>query len=76
MDAQIPYVKWHRTMHRVSLPHLWTPNRRWKILVVESADANAGIQMADCIFIEKHPCISGPTQVKPLLVKGQPCLEL
>lgn len=39
-DAQVPYIKWLRTVHRVGLPHPWMKN--------------LGIWRASCIFIEKQ----------------------
>ena len=32
---------------------------------------NMSIQRTDCIFIEKRFCLSGPSQFKPMKVKGQ-----
>ena len=37
----------------------------------ESVSGRLGIQRADCMLIEKEPCISGPVQSKPMLFKGQ-----
>lgn len=31
VDAQVPYIKWHRTIYAFGSLHPWIPNRRWKI---------------------------------------------
>lgn len=46
MDAQVPCVKWHRTMQGISPPHLQIPS--------------PVIRRDDCIFIFKNVPISGP----------------
>lgn len=33
-DAQVPYIKWGRSMHTVSPLHLWTPSHGLKIVLV------------------------------------------
>lgn len=76
MNAQAPYIKWHRT---VSPPHLWIPNSGLKILFsvcgwLNLQMRNPVIQRADCIFIEKkkkNPCIGRHLEYKPMLGKGQ-----
>lgn len=74
MNAQVPYIKWRRTLHTVGLPHPWIPNRRLKILFLTRGrmnpqKQNPGIQSANCIFIEENLRISGPAQFKPVLFK-------
>ena len=43
------------------IPHLWLLNPQMRNLQIR----NPLIERADCIFIEKNPCISGPAQFKP-----------
>lgn len=55
-DAQVTCVKWHRSLHTVSLPHPQTPNHRSKTLQV---------------FIETNVRICGPVQFKLMMFEGQ-----
>lgn len=54
--AQVPDIKWRRTVHRVSPPHLRIPKHRWKMLFLihclNLRTRNPEVQRADCIFIE------------------------
>lgn len=56
MDAQVPCIKWHKSMHTVSVPYLWTSNHGSKIVQV---------------FIQKILPIHGPAQLKPVLINDQ-----
>lgn len=54
-DTQLPYVKWHSSMHTIGPLHPQTPNCGWKTAQV---------------FIEKNLHISRPAEFKPMLFKG------
>lgn len=45
LDAQVPYIKWHRSVHTAGSPHLWTPSHGSKTVQV---------------FTEKNARINGP----------------
>lgn len=56
MDAQVPYIKWYKTMHTLSSPHPRDPNQGLKILFLihgwlNLQRQNLGIWKMDCIFI-------------------------
>lgn len=33
-NTKVFYIKYHRSMHTVGLPYLWTPNQEWKTVQV------------------------------------------
>lgn len=63
-------------MHIVGPSHMQTPSCGSKILFsicswLNSRMGNPGLWRANCVFIEKYPRISLPTQLKPMLFKSQ-----
>lgn len=75
LDAPVSSIKWHKTMHPVSPPHSWIPKYRLEILFLTKGWLNTQMQNLGIhrttVFIEKSPHISGPTEFKPVLFKGQ-----
>lgn len=61
MNAQVPYIKWCRSMYTVNPAHLWTPN--WVSKTVPESTEN-------------NPHISEPMQVKLVLYKCQLSMSL
>lgn len=67
LDAQVPYKKWHRTMHATGPPHLWVPNCRLKILflTVTGWICRCKTQRyGGTVYWFQNPCVSGPGQFK------------
>lgn len=57
IDAQVHYIKWHRSMYTVSLLYAWTPTR--------------GLKNCTGIYWKTKICISAPMWFKPMWLKGQ-----
>lgn len=76
-DAQVPYIKWCRTMHAVGPLNHGFPTADQKTLfnawLVESLIPNLRIQRAIYTYIEKTLRLTGPMQFKAMLFKGQLC---
>lgn len=74
VGARVPSVKWHRTMHAVSLPHPRIPSLGLRIWFnchwLNWWMQNPGLQRADCLFVGKGLHVSGPAQFRPTLLKG------
>lgn len=68
LRCSVPHIKWCRTLHPISPPHMQIPNCRWKML---SLIYSWWIRRADWIFIEKYPHVSEAVQFKWVLLKGQ-----
>ena len=66
MDIQVPYIKWCSTMTSVS--HPWFHIQRFnqsRMTIWICSYLNLQMCRADCTFIKKDSCISGPVQFKP-----------
>lgn len=80
MDAQVPYIKCHKTTHTVGPlhPHFPTTDGKycvWVTLGWTCRFETLEIQRADCIFIGKKPTRKWALQCKPMLLKGQSYFE-
>lgn len=66
-DAQVSYIKCHRTLHIIGpsrVPILGS-KKTVEFEDVKAGDVKAGDMRANCMFIEKHPCINGSAHFKP-----------
>lgn len=79
MDAQVPYIKWRRTMHTFSPPHPRATNRGLEILSLicgwlNLQTQNLRIWRADCIFIFLKFVYKWTSTVQTHVVQGSTVL--